>query len=83
MWRFLWSAIGIAVMYYEMVVDQNMADAEKSGNSDYQPSCDISFSFGKEVSCSKILKSEYAVGFGILQKVTKLSTKMFVNLKKR
>lgn len=59
-------------MYYEMKVDEALQEAEELGEIDYQPSCDLSFGFGgftQEVSCSKILQSEYAKGFGLLHKV--------------
>jgi hypothetical protein len=71
MMRLILSLIGAGLMYYEKIVDENMAEAELVGEVDYEPSCDIKFSFfgAQEVSCSKILKSDYAVGFGFLDKV--------------
>lgn len=73
MWRLFWSVVGVAVMYYELIEDRKMEEAEKSGISDHSPTCDIGnvgfAQFTKEVSCSKIFKSKYAKGFGFLDKV--------------
>ena len=78
MWRYLWSAFGMALMYYEWVEDVALAHAESAGDLDYSPTCDMELGFGRftrEVSCSTILKSEYAKGFGFLDKVQTPSLK--------
>ena len=65
------SLAGIGLMYYEKVVDENMTAAELA-RQEYKASCDMKVDFGfaqQEFSCSTILKSDYAVGFGFLQKV--------------
>ena len=62
---------GIGLMYYEKVVDENMTAAE-SARKEYKASCDMKVDLlftEQEFSCSTILKSDYAVGFGFLQNV--------------
>lgn len=65
------SLAGIGLMYYEKVVDENMAAAALA-KQEYKASCDMKVDFGfieQEFSCSTILNSDYAVGFGFLQNV--------------
>ena len=65
------SLAGIGLMYYEKVVDENMTAAALA-KQEYKASCDMKVDFGfaqQEFSCSTILKSDYAVGFGFLQNV--------------
>ena len=69
--KIILSLAGIGLMYYEKVVDENMTAAE-SARKEYKASCDMKVDLlftEQEFSCSTILKSDYAVGFGFLQNV--------------
>lgn len=66
--RVILCALGFTTMYYEKVVDERLTQAKELGD-DYEPSCNIGLGSFGSLSCSSILESKWARGFGFLEQI--------------